>query len=180
MEYFLFLFFWSGSLVFCFTFCFLLSGFLLACGLAGCAYWLSLWHFLFLAQFLVGRFDFLEFSLQSCDLLVLHLYLVAFILDSCEQRVELIVVDLWGIETVDTVDEVAEDIHVVGEGVKGAGVDAAVESYTAGFCGHEAEVVAGLQIVPILVDTWVVGDTHTLRHAVELVESFALHGVAEP
>lgn len=91
-----------------------------------------------------------------------------------------IVVDFRRIEAVDSVDEVTEDIHVVGEGVKGAGVDASVESHAAGFCGHESEVVAGLQIVPVLVDTWVVGDAHALCHAVEFVESLSLHGVSEP
>ena len=37
-----------------------------------------------------------------------------------------------------------------------------------------------LQIVPVLIDTWVVGNAHTVGYAIELVESLALHRVSEP
>ena len=45
---------------------------------------------------------------------------------------------------------------------------------------HEAEVVAGLQIVEVLVDLWVIGNLHAVGHTVEFVESLTLHGIAEP
>ena len=74
------------------------------------------------------------------------------ILNGGKKRVELVVVDILRIEVVDTCDKVAKDIHIVSEGIERAAIDTAVQTNIRRFGGHEAEVVACLQIVPVLID----------------------------
>ena len=110
----------------------------------------------------------------------LHFKLLSLITDSCKQAVQLLIVDFSRIKTVDTVQEVAQNIHVIGKGIERTGIDAPVHSHPRGLGRHEPEVVARLQIVPVLVDARVVGNTHTVGNAVKLVECFTLHRIPQP
>ena len=118
--------------------------------------------------------------LSIVDLFVLHGEFVALVFDRGEEGIELVVVDFERIEVVDARDEVAEDVHVVGERVVGRGVDAAIAAVAVGFRGDEAQVVRGLEIVPVLAQALVAADAHAVGHGVEFVEGFLLHDVAQP
>ena len=110
----------------------------------------------------------------------MHLDLLTLIADGGEQRLQLVVVDVLRIEAVHTIQEVAKNVHVVREGVEGRRIDSAVETYVRRLRGHEAEVVACLQIIPVEVDLRVVGNAHAVGHTIEFVEGLALHGVTQP
>ena len=118
--------------------------------------------------------------LELVDFFVLHGEFVALVFDRGEEGIELVVVDFEGIEVVDARDEVAEDVHVVGKCVVGRGVDAAIAAVAVGFRGDEAQVVGGLEIVPVLAQALVATDAHAVGHGVEFVEGFLLHDVAQP
>ena len=113
-------------------------------------------------------------------LLVFECEFVALILDGGEEGVELFVVDVEGIAVVDAGDEVAKDVHIVGEGIVGRVVDTAVTAVAVGLGAHKAQVVGGLQIVEVLHEATVAADAHAVGDAIEFVASFALHDVAEP
>ena len=83
----------------------------------------------------------LEFCLQFLYLAILCLNLFALVLDSGEEGVELFVVHIDWIEGVDAVDEVAEDIHVVGECIVWSIVYTSVHAHAVLLGGHETEVV---------------------------------------
>lgn len=55
-----------------------------------------------------------------------------------------IVLNPQRIEVVHSVDEVAENVHVVGERIEGRDVDAAVKSGVRRFGGHVSEIVGSL------------------------------------
>ena len=114
------------------------------------------------------------------NLLVANHQLVTLILDGGQERIEFIVFDVLWIEIVDTRDEVAQNVHIIGESIVGGSVDAAITAITAGFGGDEAEVVGSLEIVPVLEQTLVASDAHAIGHRVEFFESFLLHHVAQP
>ena len=114
------------------------------------------------------------------NLLVANHQLVTLILDGGQERVEFIVFNVLRIEIVDTRDEVAQNVHIIGESIVGGSVDAAITAITAGFGGDEAEVVGRLEIVPVLEQTLVASNAHAIGHRVEFFESFLLHHVAEP
>ena len=118
--------------------------------------------------------------LQFRNLLVADGEFVTLILDGGQERIQLIVFDFERIKIVDAGDEVAQDVHVVGEGIVGRGVNAAITAVAAGFGGDEAEVVGGLEIIPVLEQTLVASDAHAICHRVEFFEGFLLHHIAEP
>ena len=133
-----------------------------------------------LTQLLAGSLNLFNLCLQTYYLFILKLYLVALVADSGKQRLEFLIVDVLRLKVVDPVDEVAEDVHIVVERIEGAGIDTSIHCHSRRFGGDEVEVIGSLQIVPVLVDTWVVSDAHAVGYAVELVESLALHGVTQP
>ena len=113
-------------------------------------------------------------------LLVFEREFVALVLDGGEEGVELFVVDVEGIAVVYAGDEVAKNIHIVGEGIIGRVVDTAIAAVAVGLGAHKAQVVGGLQIVEVLHEATVAADAHAVGDAIEFVAGFALHDVAEP
>ena len=117
--------------------------------------------------------------MQACNLLVFIYDFISLIADGGQQSIQLLIVDFGRIECIDAVDEVAKYIHVVGESIKWSAIETTVQSNVGWFGGHETEVVACLEVVPVLIDAWIVGNAQTVCHAIELIEGFALQSVAK-
>lgn len=103
--------------------------------------------------------------------------------DGLEECVELFVVDAEGILLVDAHQEVGQSVHVVGECLVGRLIGAEVgvcRAVCEVFGRHVVEVVGALEIPPVLLETAVFAQAHTLAGTVELAEGFALELVACP
>ena len=94
-----------------------------------------------------------------------------------EKIKELEEVDVEGIAVVDAGDEVAEDVHVVGESIVGRIINSAIASVAVGLGGHEAEVVGCLEVVEVLHQTAVTANAYAVGNGVEFFDGFALHDV---
>ena len=145
-----------------------------------CSFFLLRRCLLLSRRLLLCGLQFLKTSLQTGNLLILHLDLITLVLDGGQQALQLIVVDIERIEGIYSVDEVTQDIHVVGEGIERSAVDTTVQTYVRRLGGHETEVVGSLEIVPVLIDARIIGDAQTVSHTVEFVEGLTLHGVTQP
>ena len=76
-----------------------------------------------------GCFQLFDLRLQANDFFIFYFDLITLVLYHGEEIFELIIVDAGGIEAVHTIDEVAEDVHIVGEGIKRTVIDAAVDAH---------------------------------------------------
>lgn len=120
---------------------------------------------------------------ESLDLLVEFLDLSGLVADGQKQGVELLVVDILGILLFYTHQIVCEHVHVVCERRKRAVVGAERRmACTVGHVlgAHIVEVVAALQILPVLLQTAVLAEVDALGHCVELAESLVLELVTFP
>ena len=138
------------------------------------------WRFLLCCLFF-GRTELLETGTQAAYLASLDVEFLAHVGYLCVEAVELVVFYGVGEHVLDALEEVAQDVHVVGEGVVLAVVDAPVDPHAVVLGGHEAEVVGGLQAVPVLLYAAVAAGKDASHDVlvVELVEGFALHAVAQ-
>ena len=71
-------------------------------------------------------------------------------------------------------------MFIVDKRIVGRGVDAAISAVAISLGRDESEIVGRLEIVPILHETLVAGNAHTIGHRIEFVERLLLHGIAEP
>ena len=110
----------------------------------------------------------LEIYIGGRNALVLYLDFLILIFDGGEKTLQLIVIHIRRIQVVDTIEEVAKNIHIVGESIERIAVDTTVKTYIAWFGGHEAEVVACLQVIPVLIDTRIVGNADTVGNTIKL------------
>ena len=96
--------------------------------------------------------ELLQAGTKHADLVLLHGEFVTEVGNLCVEGVEFIVLDTLGEEVVDPLEEVAEDVHVVGESIEGAVVETAQHGHSLWLRGHVLEVVGSLKAVPVLLD----------------------------
>ena len=111
--------------------------------------------------------------LARCNLLTL-------VVDGGVESIEFIVLHLDGEEILHTLDEVAQDVHVVGKGIIGAVIETTDHVHAHRLGSHVAEIVAGLDAVPILLDAAVLTNHDAAGLLVEFVEGFTLHAITQP
>ena len=103
----------------------------------------------------------------------------ALVLDGSQQRIQLLVLDGFGELGIDAYDEVGEDVHVVGECLVGAVVRAET-TFAHVLRAHVVEVVAALQVVPVLTDTARFAHVDACTDFANLAECFLLQDVTQP